>query len=99
MEFTLCFSGTQGRILAKNFLHPHMDDRIEIDTNTLQSIEHLGMSYTYVHQLQSFLDCLEHGSTPAISLAESVAVIKLVDDCYRMAGMKPRPAYRWPVAI
>jgi predicted dehydrogenase len=92
MEFTLSFTGARGRISAKNFLHPHLDDRIEIDTTQIKSIEHLGKSYTYVHQLQSFLDCLANRTPPAISLEESVATIKLVDTCYRMAGMKPRPS-------
>ncbi|WP_340617453.1 Gfo/Idh/MocA family protein [Xenorhabdus entomophaga] len=90
IEFTIEFIGEKGRVFAFNFLHPHMDDRILIETNQTTVIEKLGKTYSYTHQLQSFLDYLQHSVSP-IPLDESLETMKLIDICYRFAKMEPRP--------
>lgn len=93
IEFTLKFIGTKGSVFAKNFLHPHLDDRIVVDTDTLKTTEYLGKTCTYSYQLAEFLDCLQNKSPPPVSLKESIATMELIDRCYRMAGMQRRPEY------
>jgi predicted dehydrogenase len=93
IEFTLKFTGSKGSIFAKNFLHPHLDDRIVVDTETLKTTEYLGKTYTYTHQLAKFLDCLQNKSPSPVSLKESIATMELIDKCYRVAGMHRRPEY------
>ncbi len=88
--FSMRIVGTAGDLLVHDFIKPHHDDRITINTPRGSTVEHLGTRPSYVYQLAAFADHVEHGTPLPFGTADAVANMAMIDTAYRAAGMEPR---------
>ncbi|MFG1933953.1 Gfo/Idh/MocA family protein [Mycobacterium sp. NPDC048908] len=88
--FTLRIVGTRGDVFAHNFIRPHDDDRLTINTPDGTTVERLGTRPSYTYQLEAFADHVRHGAPLPIGTADAVENMAYVDAAYRAAGMSPR---------
>jgi predicted dehydrogenase len=84
-------AGDRGRLVAANFVQPHLDDRISVSTPQGDRVEELGKRSSYTYQLEAFRDHLRSGEPLPIDADDAVRSAELIDDCYRAAGFEPRP--------
>ena len=49
-------------------------------------------SSTYFHQLVAFRDAIEEGTPFPTTADDAVRNMELLDECYRAAGLEPRPS-------
>jgi predicted dehydrogenase len=84
--------GSRGEATALNFVEPHQDDRITVTTANGTRTEALGRRSSYTYQLEAFAGHLCHGAPLPTGGDDAVASMQLIDDCYRAAGLPPRPA-------
>lgn len=86
-------AGSRGEAWAANFVKPHLDDRL---TTLMQAggrqVEHVGTRPSYDYQLEAVAAHLRDGAPLPIDAADAVVQMRLVDDCYSAAGLKPRPS-------
>ncbi|WP_116101280.1 Gfo/Idh/MocA family protein [Amycolatopsis thermalba] len=90
VRFGLRLTGTRGAATAVNFVRPDTDDRILVGDR----VEHLGRRPSYSYQLEAFAAYVREGVPPRNGLADAVATMTLVDECYRAAGFGVRPRSR-----
>jgi predicted dehydrogenase len=88
--FTLRIVGTRGDLLAHNFIKPHDDDRLTINTPDGTTVERLGLRPSYSYQLEAFANHVQRGAPLPFDTADAVANMAYVDAAYRAAGMAPR---------
>jgi predicted dehydrogenase len=86
--------GSRGEVVALNFVEPHQDDRIVVTTAAGTRTEELGRRSSYTYQLEAFAAHLRQGAPLPTDADDAVANMQLVDDCYRAAGLSPRPAHQ-----
>ena len=84
--------GSRGEAAALNFVEPHHDDRIIVTTAAGTRTEELGRRSSYTYQLEAFAAHLRDGAPLPTDADNAVANMQLIDDCYRAAGLTPRPA-------
>jgi predicted dehydrogenase len=84
--------GSRGEAAALNFVEPHHDDRIIVTTATGTRTEELGRRSSYTYQLEAFAAHLRDGAPLPTDAGDAVANMQLIDNCYRAAGLTPRPA-------
>ncbi len=87
--------GSHGEATAANFVEPHLDDRVIIKTAHGERVEQLGKRSSYTYQLEALSASLRHHVPLPIDISDAVDTMQLIDDCYRAAGLAPRP--RTPV--
>ena len=85
-----CYS--RGEAAALNFVEPHHDARIIVTTAAGTRTEELGRRSSYAYQLDAFAAHLRDGAPLPTDADDAVANMQLIDDCYRAAGLTPRPA-------
>jgi hypothetical protein len=73
-----------------DFIKPHHDDRITVNTPHGTTVEHLGTRPSYVYQLAAFADHVEHSTPLPFGTADAVSNMTLIDAAYHAAGMEPR---------
>src|SRR5205823_483829 len=83
--------GSRGEATATNFVEPHLDDRVIVKTAHGERVEQLGKRSSYTYQLQALRAVLRHRVPLPIDLDDAVDTMHLIDDCYRAAGLTPRP--------
>jgi predicted dehydrogenase len=83
--------GSRGEATAMEFVEPHMDDRILVVTQNGERTEHLGRRPTYSYQLDAFTAAVRGGSSIATGVDDALANMRLIDGCYQLAGLQPRP--------
>jgi predicted dehydrogenase len=88
--FTLRIAGTHGDVLAHNFIKPHNDDRLTINTPEGTTVERLGTRPSYTYQLEAFAAHVQEGAPLPLDTADAVQNMAYVDAAYRAAGMSPR---------
>ena len=88
--YTLRVVGTRGDVLVHNFIKPHDDDRLTINTPAGTTVERLGTRPTYTYQLEAFAAHVQHGAPLPLDTADAVENMAYVDAAYRAAGMAPR---------
>jgi predicted dehydrogenase len=81
-------------VVALNFVEPHQDDRIVVTTAAGTRTEELGRRSSYTYQLEAFAAHLRQGTPLPTDADDAVVNMQLVDDCYRAAGLSPRPAHQ-----
>jgi predicted dehydrogenase len=91
-EMTCRIIGSRGTATAMNFVQPHLDDRVVVDIGPVRRVEHLGTRSSYIYQLEAFIAAVRHGAPLPTDADDAVATMRLVDECYRGAGLDPRPA-------
>jgi predicted dehydrogenase len=89
-SFTIRIVGTAGDLLVHDFIKPHHDDRLTVNTPDGTTVERLGRRPSYVYQLAAFAEHVEHGTPLPFGTADAVANMALIDSAYRAAGMEPR---------
>jgi predicted dehydrogenase len=90
-EMSLRVIGSRGQATAMDFIEPHLDDRLVVETPAGAATEHLGTRSSYTYQLEAFIAALRGGPAMVTSSADSVLTMQLIDECYRAAGLQPRP--------
>ena len=80
--------------MALNFVEPHQDDRIVVTTAAGARTEALGRRSSYTYQLEAFAAHLRQGTPLPTDADDAVLNMQLIDDCYRAAGLSPRPAHQ-----
>jgi len=92
VEMTFRIVGTKGEAVAHNFVQPHVDDRLSVITRSRSRVETLGKRSSYTYQLEAFASAVHMGTSLPIDSQDAVSNMRLIDACYRAAGMPPRPA-------
>ncbi|MEU0515806.1 Gfo/Idh/MocA family oxidoreductase [Amycolatopsis sp. NPDC006125] len=90
VRFRLRLTGTRGEATAVNFVRPDTDDRVLVGDRA----EHLGRRPSYSYQLEAFAAHVRDGAPLRNDLADAVATMTLIDECYRAAGFPVRPRSR-----
>ena len=90
-DFSLRIVGTRGEATAPAFVEPNLDDRVLVRTPAGGRTEHLGTRSSYTYQLEAFAAALRGGPPVPTDPDDAVATMTLVDRCYRLAGLPPRP--------
>lgn len=78
-SFTLRVAGTLGEAIARNFLRPHEDDRVIVDTLAGTRVERLGTRASYTNQLQGFVAHVVDGCPLPIDATDAVQNMEYVD--------------------
>ena len=86
----LIAEGTKGKLTVNNPLVPHMGHEIKLETNGETTTEALTKRTTYDFQLDAFVRALETGERLPTDAEDAVKQMRLIDNAYRAAGMKPR---------
>ena len=90
-EMTLHVTGSRGEATVQDFVQPHKDDRVLIRTGADSRTEHLGTRSSYIYQLEALIAALRGGAPMPIDTDDAVATARLIDSCYRAAGLPLRP--------
>lgn len=90
-RFSCRVVGSRGEAHAPNFVKPQDDDRLEVGTPAGQRVEHLGTHPSYDYQLAALAAHLREGVPLPIDVDDAVAQMRLIDACYRAAGLPLRP--------
>jgi predicted dehydrogenase len=78
-----------GQAWLDNFIFPH---RGRLRTaGAVQADEEGGGDSTYVHQLRAFAAAIAGRAPVPTSAEHAVGTMRLIDDAYRAAGLRPRP--------
>ena len=94
LEMTCRIRGSRGEATVANFVLPHLDDRLFVKTDRGERVEHLGTRSSYTYQLEAFIAFVRHGVPMSTDSDDAVVTMRLIDQCYRAAGLEPRPRYR-----
>ena len=90
-EMTLRVEGTRGTATVQDFVEPHKDDRVVVRTAAGTTTDHLGTRSSYLYQLEALIDALRGGPPMPTGADDAVATARLIDSCYRAAGLPLRP--------
>ena len=90
-DFSLRVVGTRGEATAPAFVEPNRDDRVLVRTPAGERTEHLGIRTSYTCQLEVFIAAIRSGTPVPTGPDDAVATMTLIDRCYRLAGLPPRP--------
>ncbi len=86
-------TGERGTMLATNPLAPQFGGaRITVASLDGTVTHEVDDSATYFHQLVAFRDAIVDGAEFPTTADDGVRNMEIVDACYRMAGLDPRPA-------
>ena len=86
----LIAEGTRGTLTVNNPLVPHMGHEIKLEADGETNTETLTKRTTYDFQLDAFVRALETGERLPTDAEDAVKQMRLIDNAYRAAGMKPR---------
>jgi predicted dehydrogenase len=87
----LALQGTEGVLVARNPLHPHLGNSIMIRRGTDTKRQTVKGQSTYDYQLAHMIDVMAGKTTPLTGGADAVATMALIDEVYAAAGVA-RPA-------
>ena len=93
-QMTYRVVGSRGEALVTNFVEPHLDDRLIIQTPAGRHVERHGARSSYTHQLEAFTRAVREGARMPIDVDDAVGNMRLIDACYVAAGLRPRPRVR-----
>ena len=83
--------GDRGRLKVVNPLVPHREPHvIELTTTWGTRRETLSKRSTFEYQLQAFIDAIEGVRPMPTDAEDGVISMRVIDNVYRAAGMKPR---------
>jgi predicted dehydrogenase len=83
--------GTRGRMRVTNFVAPQYFNLMSLTVDGTTTRSRVRGEASYDAQLRAFRSAVEGDSAANLTPpADSVATMRLIDDCYRMAGLQPR---------
>lgn len=91
LEMSCRIIGSRGEATAVNFVLPHLDDRVVVQTAAGRRVEHLGTRPSFTYQLEAFIAAVREDAPVSTDADDAVATMRLIDECYRAAGLPPRP--------
>ncbi|GIH68414.1 Gfo/Idh/MocA family protein [Sphaerimonospora thailandensis] len=91
LEMSCRIVGSRGEATAANYVLPHLDDRIVIETEAGRRIERPGTRPSFAYQLEAFIAAVRKGTPVPTDADDAVATMRLIDGCYQAAGLPPRP--------
>ncbi|MCX4978496.1 Gfo/Idh/MocA family protein [Streptomyces sp. NBC_00620] len=91
LEMSCRIVGSRGEATAPNFVLPHRDDRVVVRTGDGERTERLGTRSSYTYQLDAFAARVRGGAPLPLDADDALATMTLIDECYRAAGLEPRP--------
>jgi predicted dehydrogenase len=91
MDFTMRITGSSGEAFAHNFCVASFDDRITVNVDGVERVEHLGTKTSYTYQLEAFADHVRTDAPIWTDADDAVIQAEFIDACYAAAGLGPRP--------
>lgn len=82
-----------GIMHVKNPLAPQHGSELVVETPGARVEHPVSRDATYLHQLRAFRNAVVDGQPFPTTLTSGVELMELVDDCYRAAGLDPRPSW------
>jgi len=82
--------GDKGEMSVFNPVGPQYWHRLTVRAGGGKRAEHLPRIPTYQYQLQAFADAVLRGAPVLTPPSDAVANMRVIDACYRAAGMEPR---------
>ena len=91
-EFEMAFTvrGTEGSLHVRNPLVPQNGHSIELTRGAKTTVETRDRRSTYGYQLDAFIRAVEQGDKVPTDADDAVKQMRLIDRCYRAAGMRLR---------
>lgn len=84
------FVGDAGRIDILNFIKPEVFHRLTVRSRDGHRVERVSGGSTYRAQLAAFVAAIREGKPIPTSPADAVATLRVIDDIYEKAGLRPR---------
>jgi predicted dehydrogenase len=84
--------GEEGEIRVLNYVLPHAYHRLTVRAGGVTRRERVPGEASYTHQLRAFVAAVRDGGPVLTTPRDAVATMRLIDDVYRAAGLKPRAA-------
>jgi predicted dehydrogenase len=82
--------GERGRMILENPVHPSRGNGIEMDVGGVRTVEAPHSRATYDWQALAFAAVVRDGAPILTTADEGIANMRVIDQIYRAAGMKPR---------
>jgi predicted dehydrogenase len=82
-----------GIMQVKNPLAPQHGAELVVETPGARVEHPVSRHTTYFHQLRAFRDAVLNGEPFPTTAVAGAELMELVDDCYRAAGLDPRPSW------
>jgi predicted dehydrogenase len=79
-----------GEIRVLNPFAPHYFHRMTVRGPDSRRREHFNRTPTYEYQLRAFVDAVVQGAPILTRPDDSIATMRVIDDCYGAAGMAVR---------
>ncbi|MEN3976852.1 Gfo/Idh/MocA family oxidoreductase [Emcibacter sp. SYSU 3D8] len=83
-------TGERGRMILENPVHPSRGGGIELEIDGVRTVEAPHSRATYDWQALAFAANVREGTPVLTTAEEGIANMRVIDDVYRAAGMKPR---------
>jgi predicted dehydrogenase len=93
-QMTYRVVGSRGEASVANFVEPHLDDRLVIQTPAGRHVERHGTRSSYTYQLEALVRAVREAAKMPIDVDDAVGNMRLIDACYVAAGLRPRPRMR-----
>jgi predicted dehydrogenase len=89
LDAGLVIKGETGTVTVVNPVAPHAGNELVIETGDGTVREEVGGETTYAYQLRHVRDVLNGRAEPLIGGSDAIANMRVLDDIYRLAGMRP----------
>ncbi len=89
----LVVQGARGVVRVDNPIAPQRGSRLVLECDGAAEEIEVDRSSTYLHQLAAFRDAVVDGAPFPTNVDEAVRNMDVVDACYSMAGLDPRPTH------
>jgi predicted dehydrogenase len=92
LRFSIRVTGTRGEMRVLNFIAPQYYHRLSVTVDGVKTRERVTGEPTYVAQLRAFVAAVRDGHPVLTPPEDAIVTMRLIDDIYRAAGMRPRGA-------
>jgi predicted dehydrogenase len=97
LDFSITATGDHGEAKINNFIKVSSDDRLVVRRHgEPERVERLGTRTSYHYQLDALTAAVRLGIRFPTDAADGVVNLELIDACYRLAGLAPRPTSTTP---
>jgi predicted dehydrogenase len=90
LDISVRVTGAAGRMRVTNFVAPQLYNRLTVRTPSGTRRERVRGDASYTYQLRAFARAVLDGEPVATPAEDASATMRLVDEIYRAAGMRPR---------